>query len=62
MKPLYALHKDAEGKVIAAGSFGYSYMLRDWLNRLDVRSGDKIEFGETVEREAEAAPELTVAA
>ena len=53
MKPIYALHKDADGKILDAGAFEYSHKLRDWLGSLDVRSGDKIEFGEKAAREAE---------
>jgi len=62
MKPLYALHKDDAGKIIAAGDFDYSYKLGDWLKSLDVRAGDTIEFGEKAERPAEVDPLKIVAA
>lgn len=55
MQPLYAIHRDATGAVLTAGSFDYHYKLQDWLRSLDVRAGDKIEFGEVVVRD-EVAP------
>lgn len=62
MTPLYALHKDGEGRVLTAGSFDYSYKLSDWLRSLDIRAGDKIEFGDVLKREVEQSPTLEVAA
>ncbi len=58
MKPIYALHKDADGKVLSAASFGYSFQLNDWLKGLDVRAGDRVEFEEVARREIEAATEV----
>lgn len=55
MKPMYALHKDAQDKILNAGSFDYSHHLDTWLRSLDCQPGDKIEFGEKATR-AEAAP------
>lgn len=49
-KPLYALHKDADDKILDAGAFDYSFKLRDWVGSLDVQPGDRIEFGEKIER------------
>jgi hypothetical protein len=61
--PLYALHKDADGKVLDAGSFNYSYKLTDWLKTLDVRPGDKVEFDAVAVRADEVeAPALSVVA
>jgi hypothetical protein len=62
MKPIYALHKDSEGRVLNAGSFGYSYKLNDWLKALDVRAGDTVSFGEVAVRENEPAPALEAVA
>jgi hypothetical protein len=62
MKPVYALHKDASGAVLAAGNFDYSFKLGDWLKSLDIRAGDRIEFGEVLEREKDRAPLVDVAA
>jgi hypothetical protein len=61
MNPIYALHKDSEGAVLNAGSFDYSFKLSDWLKSLDIRAGDKIEFGEVQKREIERAPLESVA-
>jgi hypothetical protein len=61
MKPIYGLHKDSEGRVLNAGSFDYSFKLGDWLKGLDIRAGDKIEFGEVAEREDEV-PKLEAVA
>ena len=60
--PIYALHKNAEGAILTAGSFDYSYKLNDWLKCLDVRAGDKIEFGEVAVREDETPDELKIVA
>jgi hypothetical protein len=62
MKPIYALHKDADGAVLNAGSFDYSFKLNDWLKSLDVRAGDVISFGEVAAREPEIAPKLEAVA
>lgn len=77
MKPMYALHKDSSGAILSAGSFSYDYELQPWLRTLDLRPGDRIEFGEAVKRADEpgepftpafiaepppAAPEATAAA
>lgn len=61
-KPIYALHKNADGAILSAGSFDYGYKLTDWLKLLDVRAGDKIEFGEVAVREDEAPDELKIVA
>lgn len=59
MNPLYALHKDAAGKILATGDFDYRFKLSDWLKSLDVRAGDTIEFGEKAKRDEPAvAPRL----
>lgn len=59
-KPMFALHKDKDGKVLAAKSWKYSYEFVEWVQGADIRSGDTIEFGETATREdsdfAEAEP------
>lgn len=61
--PLYALHKDADGKVLDAGSFNYGFKLQDWLKSLDVRPGDKVEFEAIAVRADEVeAPALSAAA
>jgi hypothetical protein len=62
MKPIYALHKDATGAVLNAGSFDYSYKLNDWLRALNVRAGDTITFGEVAVRDDEPAPTLEAVA
>lgn len=57
-KPMFALHKSAAGEVLNAGSFKHEYDLSPWLLGLDLRGGDVIEFGETVERpEFDEVPE-----
>ena len=61
MKPIYALHKNNADRVLSAGSFDYSFKLTDWLKSLDIRAGDKIEFGEVEVREVERAPLESVA-
>lgn len=50
MKPMYALHKDSEGKILGANSFKHDYDLRAWVGTLDLRHGDSITFGMTAER------------
>lgn len=63
-KPVYALHKDADGAIITTGSFDYSFKLNEWIGRLNVRPGDVIEFGGLVKREDEQivpAPESVAA-
>ena len=60
--PLYALHKDADGKVLNTGSFDYNYKLQDWLKCLDFRAGDKVEFDAVLVRAEVEAPALSVAA
>lgn len=52
-KPMFALHKDASGSVIAANSFKYEYDLTSWLRDRDFRAGDILEF-----REAKVRPEF----
>lgn len=59
MKPMYALHKDREGAILAANAFSYDCELGTWMRGLDIRAGDKIEFGEVVVRDAE--PEIVPA-
>jgi hypothetical protein len=61
MKPMYALHKDSSGQILSAGHFGYDFELQPWLRKLDLRAGDRIEFGEVVTREAEASEPATPA-
>lgn len=62
MIPLYALHKDRMGRIVATGNFTDSDMLNDWLRARDVRAGDRIEFGECLARdEVVAAPESVAA-
>lgn len=61
-KPIYALHKNADGAILNTGSFDYGFKLDDWLRNLDVRAGDKIEFGEVAVREDEAPDELKIVA
>jgi hypothetical protein len=57
MKPMYALHKDSSGQILAAGSFSYDFEFSKFLRELDVRPGDSLHFGEAVKREAaEVAP------
>ncbi len=60
MTPMYALHSDTSGATLAAADFQYSFQVRDWINTLDVRAGDKIEFREIAVRteveEIEAEP------
>lgn len=48
--PIYALHKDADGAILNAGSFSYGFQLNEWLRGVDVRAGDRIEFGEVLAR------------
>lgn len=60
--PLYALHKNAEGAILTAGSFDYSYKVGEWLKSLDIRAGDKIEFGEVATREDKTPDELKIVA
>jgi hypothetical protein len=57
--PIYALHKDADGKVLNAGCFDYSYELNDWLRALDVRPGDRVEFDAVAVRADDEAPVLS---
>ncbi len=60
MTPMYALHSDTSGATLAAADFQYSFQVRDWVNKLNVRAGDKIEFREITVRpeadEVEAEP------
>lgn len=49
-KPMFALHKDASGNIIAASSFDQDYQLSSWLRDRDFRSGDKLEFHEVALR------------
>lgn len=58
MKPMYALHIDANDKVLAAADFTYSYQVRDWLRARDFQPGDTVAFAECVVRadEPDAAP------
>lgn len=58
MRPLYALHKNADGKIVDAVASEWSHKITDWLRSLDIRAGDTIEFGEKAERPVEAAPKL----
>lgn len=51
MEPLYAMHKDENGAILGAASFGYSFEISKWLQSLDIRAGDKIEFGAAAKRE-----------
>ena len=62
MQPIYAIHRDASDGILSAGSFDYSYKLTDWLKSLDVRAGDKIEFGEVAVREDVVAAPVAEAA
>ncbi len=55
---IYGMHKNADGKVLTAAAFGYSFELEKWLRGLDVRAGDRIEFEEVTVRDVEAAPVL----
>lgn len=50
MRPLYALHKGPDGKILGASSFSSDYDLRGWIGKLDLRDGDVIAFGEVTER------------
>lgn len=59
MIPLYALHKNRDGKVLSAGSFEYSFDCDKWLRSLDLRAGDTITFDEVAQRECE--PEVAPA-
>lgn len=63
---LYTLHKDRLGRVLDASRFpAYGYERQQWLNELDVRAGDTIEFHAAVERnddEPEEAPAIEPAA
>jgi hypothetical protein len=43
-KPLYALQRDGNRNVLAAGHFDYEFKLRDWLTSREFRDGDVIEF------------------
>ncbi len=57
--PLYALHKDANGKVLNASSSNYSFELSSWLRALDIRAGDKVEFEALAVRPKETTEEAT---
>lgn len=49
-KPMFALHKDANGDVLAASSFTAEYQLSSWLREREFRAGDNLEFKETAVR------------
>jgi hypothetical protein len=56
MKPMYALHKDETGSILAATSFSYDYEIATFIRNADLRPGDSIHFGEAIKRQAEAEP------
>jgi hypothetical protein len=61
-QPIVALHKSADGKIIDAGAFDYGFKLNDWLKSLDVRPGDRVEFGDKAVREDTASASLSLVA
>jgi hypothetical protein len=50
LKPMFVLHKDESGNVLAANSFDADYQLSSWLRERDFRAGDRLEFHEAVKR------------
>lgn len=60
MKPIYGLHKNADGEILSAQSCSYSFELEKWLRALDIQPGDTITFGEVLVRKN--AEPLAVAA
>lgn len=69
MKPLFLLHKDRLGKVLAAGNAADDYELGTLVRTFDLRDGDTIEVGEVAKRtdqpdtfEAPLTPPTTSAA
>lgn len=55
-RPLYAIHKDANGKVLNAMASDWSHEMNRWLQSLDPRPGDTVEFGEKAKREDAVVP------
>lgn len=49
-KPMFVLHKNANGEVLTAAAFKRNYEFSDWVRHVDVRPGDTLEFKETIER------------